>query len=129
MKVSDYLRKSSYKYIFNQLQKEFYPRDSFENDEIISKDMFFYRLYASLNSLTEKKLDDHKLYVTQFSDKLEKVDICILDEKEDALIPLDFFSCSEILSLQVLKTFNIEESTWLAFLLYKICYFKVPLDK
>ena len=30
-----------------------------------------------------------------------KKSINILDEKEDALIPLDFFSCSEILSLQV----------------------------
>ena len=129
MKVSNYLKIFSYKSIFNQLQKEFYPTHSFDNEDIISRDMFFYRLYATVSSLPEKMLDDHKLYVTQFHDKAERVDICVLDEKEDSLLPLDLFSCSEILSLEVLKTFNIEDSTWLAFLLYKIDYFKVSLDR
>ena len=128
MTVLEYLQSNSYKSIFNCIQKEFYPTDIYENEEIMSKDMFFHRLYLSLCSLDTKHLGNHKLYVTQFHDKEEKIDICVLEEIEDALLPLDLFSCSQLLSLNVEKAIKTKDSNWLAFFMYKIVQFKVSLN-
>jgi hypothetical protein len=128
MTVLEYLKSNSYKSIFNYIQKEFYPSDIYKNEEIMSKDMFFHRLYLSLCSLDIEHLSKHKLYVTQFYDKEEKIDICVLEEMEDALLPLDLFSCSQLLSLNVEKALKIKDSNWLAFFMYKITQFKVSLN-
>ena len=81
MKTIDLLKKTSYKQIFNQIQKKFYPREEYSNIEILSKDMFFMRLHTSLCDLSEKVTPQHSLLITQFHDQEEEVDICVLNEK------------------------------------------------
>ena len=127
MKTIDLLKKTSYKQIFNQIQKKFYPREEYSNIEILSKDMFFMRLHASLCNLSEKVTPQHSLLITQFHDQEEEVDICVLDEKEDALMPLDFFKCEELVWMNFNKSINIDNPVWIAYFMHEIVRLKINL--
>lgn len=127
MKTIDLLKKTSYKQIFNQIQKKFYPRDEYSNLEILNKDVFFMRLHVSLCDLSERIVPQHSLLITQFHDQKEELDICVLDEKEDALMPLDFFTCEELVWMNFNKSINIDNPDWIAHFIHEIVRLKINL--
>jgi hypothetical protein len=120
------LNKHNYKKIFNLIFSNFLRKKTYE--EVRRLDVNFLNAFNEL--LEIKPYDNYKncsIYVTEFSDDLEKnsnsiIDVCLIDNKTDEIFALDFLSWSEIIDLDVKNSTTLEGAELLSHILWEITF-------
>ena len=120
MIIPDLLGEISYKFIFNEIQKTFYPLNSYSVQEVTDKDFFYYRLYSSFKSFENTTLiENFTFYILELEGKTQKFDLCVLDGLTDELTPIDLYPAKNLCSMEIVNPANINNKKWLADFFYK----------
>lgn len=120
MIIPDLLGEISYKFIFNEIQKTFYPLNSYSVHEVTDKDFFYYRLYSSFKSFENTTLiENFTFYILELEGDTQKFDLCVLDGLNDELTSIDLYSVKNLCSMEIVNPANINNKKWLADFFYK----------
>lgn len=115
MSLRELLLKTNYKLLFNKIHKLFLS--NLPKNKVIEADVAISSLIKHGLSSTQSNDEDYKIYITSAN---STIDVCIFNETEDSILPLDDINLLDIIDMEIYKAIKISDDFAIAHILNKI---------
>ena len=115
MKLRSLIKKVSFKSMFNELYRIFY-KDTLSQDKVIETTISYHKMYENLETLPSHDNLGYKIYIGQSFGAEKEIDVCLLGESSNDLLPLHHLSLPELLDLKIHKTLKMRDTECMAYI-------------